>query len=398
VGGDVLCELDLRPGHDGVAAYAAFHDDEHGTGTHHLFVAGSPPPGTVHDLAEVTLLSGLCLFSAPSARLVTRDGAGRLVKVPIAHARTRHFTGPVTDLDLERDLTLQEREGALRLAAVSTAIAARIPREVPVTQLIDVPCAATMLNLLELTWSGHLPPELLHRWCEEVTTRHAQVTTLLSQHLTPTPTTDPPREPTTDTHAHHNRSTDAHPPTEVHRLHAPNTRAHQPHKPGGPNVRVEIRTELSPIADHLVQALSTGHVPAFDTLLALAAAQSPLWEHLIKIAQPETPADLANLSYAAAELTAAHGTQRLVVMIDNPAERKTLRQAHGYAAALAQGPSLGPLLGLYPLERVWVRDRDGHLHHNLYAHDPGHHATTPGGHPINLITLAETAYVRHTPE
>ncbi|MEV1179155.1 hypothetical protein [Nonomuraea sp. NPDC049784] len=344
----VLCELDLRPGHDGVTTYAALS----GRTTHHVFAAGgAPATGTVHDLAEVVQISGVCLWSKHTARLVLE---GQPHERSIAKAQHGLGRGEqVSGLALAAELTLPEEEGTQRLSAVSAVLAERIPPTVPVRQVVDVPCAASMLHLAQLAGDGSLAAALYAQWCERVRERHEQVAALTER-----------------------------------RLEAALPRGSRP-------VTVTVHEEMQPLADYL----SSGRIPDMGTLLKLAAGQSPLWRALIDIARPDTPAKLADLSYVAAELgfaqATADGAPRMVVLVNNPAERKTLRYARQYAPALANYPdvpAIGHMAGTYPLPRIWMRDHTGQVQHNLYAHDPGRHAVDDTGQRIDLVQMAASLY------
>ncbi|MEV4116849.1 hypothetical protein [Nonomuraea sp. NPDC049695] len=358
VPGEVLCERDLRPGHDGLTPYAAFTT---GGRTHHVFVGGRPPQTDIRDLAGIVLLSGVCLFSANAAFLLRGKPA---TPWPIAHAREGRRISRITGLRVDDTLTIQEQEGTLRLPAVSSALAADISPQVPVRQIIDVPCAATMLTLLQHTYTGDLSARLLGRWCDRyVVPRHTRVAGLLQQRL------------------------------------------EQARPPGSRPVEVEVRAPMPALADCLRRTLLAGRVPSLTSLIDLVAAEGPLWARLIDVVRPASPGELADLSYPAASLQAAHhepgSPAPLVVIVDNPHEHKILRYARTYARALACGDdpvAIGPMIGVYPLPRLWTADRSGRLHHNLYAHDPGRRAVTADGRHIDLADLAANLYAPKGPQ
>ncbi len=47
---------------------------------------------------------------------------------------------------------------------------------------------------------------------------------------------------------------------------------------------------------------------------------------------------------------------------------------------------------MYPLPRIWTADREGRVHHNLYAHAPGREAVDAAGRTIDLARPAVALY------
>lgn len=349
---DAISAQDTRPGHDQITIHSGMQLKG---SFHHLFSAGSPPPGRVRDQQAVTLISGSCPFSAQAARLVLKSGR----RVPIADLRRQPLNEPAIDLEIDPALTLYEHDTSLRLASVGAGLAAGIPAEVEVTQLIDVPEVATMLHLLDDSQRGHIPVELLLRWCDAdaVTDRCERLTRLMAQ-----------------------RWRSAYGATQA-----------------GRSIEVRFSNELEAVGTHLREALAHGRVPPAQELVTVAGKQNRLWRRLIEATRPATAAALADLSYAAAQLRAGLSTPdapRLAVAVDNIQEFKIQRHAHQLGPLLADVAPAGTLslVGSYPLGRTWVRDPTGAIRQNLYTHDPGHAALDAAGRRVELAQLAAGLY------
>ncbi|MGV9383573.1 hypothetical protein ACWDRB_47705 [Nonomuraea sp. NPDC003707] len=346
---DVVCQHDTRPGHQGITASSGLAADG---SRHHLFTAGYPPTASVRDLAEVSIISGLCLFSSRAAQIRTESRR----RVPIIDLRHGGLGERAVALLVEDALTLPEEETCLRLASAGAALAARIPAEVDVTVHLAVPKAATALLLLKATHDGEVPPELLLQWCEESAGRHEQVTarsaTRWQSALAAAPTSRP--------------------------------------------VRISTAPELETMLTYLRHALNRGQIPKTAKLAELAAGEDRLLGQLVKIAPPATPVDLANLSNLATQMRAALGTEhapRLAVQVENPAEVKIFRRARDMAEAIqARTPNARMYqAGMFPLERMWVNDPAG-VRLNLHSHDPGRWAVDTDGLPVDLVEVAASLY------
>lgn len=327
--------------------------------TYPVLAAGAIP-GTLQPPARVTLVSGVCLFSGRAALALDEHGRAH----PITAPRTGRLASAIRNLHLGDQLTVQEEETTLRLASLSSALATCIPAPVSIEQVVDVPCAATMLFLLGHAYNGRLTPRLLAHWCDRVDVRHRCVADLFARRL-----------------------------RQAFSSLVPSRR-----------VQIEIRPQLAAVGEHLRYELTRGRLPQWSSLLELAATTDPLWAQLMALAPPNDPYELAQLSYAATALQAARGQPGqlapTVVMVDNPAEHKILRYARSYASALSAGPrplNFGTIAGLYPLPRLLVRARNDRLQHNLYLHDPGRYAVDHRGRLVDLIELATTLYAPRHP-
>ncbi|MGI5274157.1 hypothetical protein ACQEUU_33830 [Nonomuraea sp. CA-218870] len=346
---DALCERDSRPGHETVTAYGGLRLRDV---VHHVLIGGGPPrEGGVADLQEVTFVSGGCHFSARTARVITESGRS----LPVTGLRRGRVGEQIVGLRLDPELTVSEVDTAARLPAVGAGVLSRIPPGVPVRVLLDVPHAATALILLEAAQRGELSPRLLSQWCEAVDARH---------------------------------------PTLV-RLHAERWRAGS--GLGARPMRVEVSAELDIVGAYLRHVLSCGRIPATDELVDVVTARDRFWRALVRIAPPVTPVELAELSYVAAQLRAAASTAespRLAIAVENVHEAKIQRRSGLLARSLrAELPGTRfPLMGLYPLSRIWVRGTDGGVRLNLHTHDPGRWAVDEHGNTVDLIRLADDLY------
>ncbi|MFG1943351.1 hypothetical protein [Nonomuraea sp. NPDC048826] len=346
---DVLCERDARPGHETVTAYGGLRLP--GV-AHHVLIGGGPPrDGSVADLHEITFVSGGCHFSARTARVITESGRS----LPVTGLRRGRVGEQIVRLRLDHELTVSEVDTAARLPAMGAGVLSRIPPGVPVRVLLDVPRAATALILLEAAQRGELSPRLLLQWCEAVDARHPALV----------------------------------------RLHAEHWRAGL--GLGARPMRVEVSAELDVVGAYLRHVLSCGRVPTTDELVDVVTARDRFWRALVRIAPPATPVDLAELSYLAAQLRAAASTAdapRLAIAVENVHEMKIQRRSGLLARSLrTELPGTRfPLVGVYPLSRIWVRGTDGAIRLNLHTHDPGRWAVDEHGNTIDLIRLADHLY------
>ncbi|MEV0151886.1 MULTISPECIES: hypothetical protein [unclassified Nonomuraea] len=349
--GDALCQQDIRPGFGGITAYSGIRL---GRSRHHVFVAGCQlPTARVRDVREVTIITGTCLFSGPSARVITGSGGA----VPIADLRHSTLPDRAIRLEVEEQLTLAEHEATARLASAASGLASRIPPTVDVTVLADVPNTATALHLLESAQRGQVSPALLLDWCDAVAARHDRVSALLT------------------------------------------ARCHAVLAEVGSSqwIRIARPDELEQVGAYLRCALTRGRVPTTLELVSVAASQDPLWQRTVRIARPATPSDLAALSYVVPQIRAALSTRdqpRLAIQVESPQELKILLRSRSLTTALlAHSPdAVIPLAGIYPLGRLWVRGCEGGTHPALYCHDPGRWAVDASGQRIDLVELAVDLY------
>jgi hypothetical protein len=355
---DTLCQQDIRPGHeDVITAYSGLHLDG---ADHHMFTAGRLPTPRVRDQREVTVIWGVCQYSARSAHVITESGR----TVPITNLRHGPLGERAMRLELDDAFTLSEEETSLRLPSAGVSLASRIPAQVDVTMCADVPATATALHLLETTQRGEASPQLLLEWCEAtIAERHPRLNSLLAERW----------------------------------------QAASVGVAGSRPVRTRFTAELDVVGAYLHHALSRGRVPHTVELVDLVASHDPLWRLLVLIAPPTTPAELAYLSYSAAQLRAALSTPeepRLAIAVENIQEFKIQRRTQTLAKELVRTEEFHAtypnarfaLVGTYPLGHFWLRDPDGVVQPNLHTHDPGRWAVDKIGRHVDLVSLAKEMY------
>jgi hypothetical protein len=57
-----MIQRDTRPGHNGLTVFSEAFPNDSGD-AHYVHVAGRPPAGQIGDLAQLNIVSGVCLFS-----------------------------------------------------------------------------------------------------------------------------------------------------------------------------------------------------------------------------------------------------------------------------------------------------------------------------------------------
>ncbi|WP_346101306.1 hypothetical protein [Nonomuraea maheshkhaliensis] len=343
--GDALMEHDLRPGHSGRTPYIGVHLD--GV-THHVWARGAPPRHDARDRRRVEVVSGVCLYSMPAVWLVTATDR----RISLLETRGRNLTEPIIAIEADPRPTLPELEGALRLSTFAASVIARVPSDEPAVFRPDTPYLAYPLYGWQAALDGFWPARLLARWTDWALGRHHQM---------------------------------------VRRQ----ARAFRATLAGRRPVRVRIQPELVNVALHLRAALARGRVPSLEELVNLACRHDWIWRGLIDVAPPTTPLDLAKLTYIAAAYRAGqpiHGQRSVVVFVDDPQEWPILERLRQRAAEMTMGDPVSAI-GLYPLSRFWVQPTDeDRPRPDLYAHDPGRHATDQDGRRIDLAGLAASIY------
>ncbi|WP_431929994.1 hypothetical protein [Nonomuraea jabiensis] len=346
--GDAVIEHDLRPGRSNMTPYVGVCLDGI---THHVWARGTPPPVDLHDLGRVVVLGGICLWSASTAWAIT--AANR--RMPITGYRGRALNKSkrnkrkrIIAVDASPNPTFSEVEGSLRLGTCCAGLAARIPAHVPVVVRLDSPYLSYPLYSLQAALDGQMPARLLAKSTDLAFARHH----------------------------------------EVVRRHARVVRAAVA---GRRPMHLDVRPELTRVAQHLRANLARGHVLPFEDLVDLASQQGQLWKELITREPPTTPLELGYLTYIASALRASRpidGRPSLVVIVDDPSEWRILERTRKLAQQMGTGL---PPVGLHPLSRFWVNTGD-QSRPDLYAHDPGRYALDEDGRYIDLFDLGASLY------
>ncbi|MEV5554923.1 hypothetical protein AB0L44_14845 [Nonomuraea wenchangensis] len=340
-----LLQQDTRPGRHGITAYPRLDAD--GVG-HHLAVMGRLPPGHVRDLAQVRLVSGMCLFGSRAAQLVLTSGR----RLPISQLRHEPLTERATGLALEPDLTVYEHDTSLRLACAAASLGVRVPAHTETLHALDVPRTATMLMLLDDAQQGMVPAAVLVRWCQAVTDRHARLRPIARQRW---------------------------------------QAAWAATGSASPLLLVDV-DELQAVETVLRRALAVGRIPNTPELISAAAGQDRLWQQLVALTRPTTATDLADLSYIASYLRGGAGPT-LTLGVETVQEGKILLRARHLRHLLADCPAPPPhLAAVYALGRLWTREAEGALQHNLYTHDVARHAVDADGRNRPLAEVCADIY------
>jgi hypothetical protein len=306
-------------------------------------------PG-VADYERVTVVSGSCLFSARSVRLVPEDGrAGPSLLSPFDGTLDRAVAGIAVD---ER-LTLYEYELEARLTRAIADVVDLIPSSTELRLVLDVPRVQYYFLVLDGFDAGLIPPEVALQWFDHVDARRSLVVERLRRGLAAR----------------------------------------------GIERAFEVCTEtvLDPLARSIRAAVREGR-PLQASALAAAEplVSSPLWRQLLRVSPPVSFGELSHLSYAAELLQA--GTRRtgepasLGLVVDSPREHKILARARTLAKSLLRDdPQLvTALLGLYCEERLMLA-RDG-ARVALYLGDPGTDLTDEHGTPLDAFALVDELY------
>lgn len=268
-------------------------------------------------IEKVDYITGSCLWSSGTAQARTADG-----KLVTLVDPKRPIREKIVNLELDEVMTVYETDTINRLSGV---IASLGTENSPARKVfLSIPKTEYKLYLFEALRDGHMSLELFAKWCREVELRHVRVKELLCAKL----------------------------PAHLSKI---------------------VLDPLQPL-EPLVEEILGGNLQAGDAALKAAknilSAASPLWAEALRIHTKGggdiSWADLAYISYALAELTAADISEekgKLCVAVDNRHEVRIFERAEKLNAILKVPVRL---LVLISHELVQVKQGTRQWFDNLY--------------------------------
>ncbi|GAA2815047.1 hypothetical protein [Nonomuraea dietziae] len=343
--GDALCGIDPATGNTTVYTGLAL-----GGGRPYTFATGSLPADGLRKAAELTVITGHCLWPEDAVRLVTTTGqrmsllalrSCRLVDVPAIVSI--EWDGP--------ELSVYEIESCARLADSVAALAAPAGLRLPTTIAVQLPRLQYYGIVEPLLRSGKMCPEL-----------GVHLFDLIDDHRG--------------------------------RLIAHWERQLELRLPAGWRSRIEVsaRPELDHFADRVYHGLTRGRVLGVHDLPA-ADRCDPVIAAVLRHMRPRTVAELGVATYVAQYLRAGVGGS-LAVAVENDPERRILSTARRVATELGSHRG-GPvrMVGLYPLGRLWATQAGTVTRPDLYQHTPGRWARdSASGELVDLLQLCGDLY------
>ncbi|GAA2701887.1 hypothetical protein GCM10010412_099820 [Nonomuraea recticatena] len=351
IAGDALCGIEPVTGNTTVYTGLAL-----GGARPYTFATGSLPADGLRKAAELTVITGHCLWPEDAVRLVTTTGrrmsllalrSCRLVDVPAIVSI--EWDGP--------ELSVYEIESCARLAGSVAALAAPACLRLPTTIAVQLPRLQYYGIVEPLLRSGKMCPELGVHLFDLIDDHRGRIV------------------------AHWERQLELRLPAGWRSW-----------------IEVSARPELDHFADRVYHALTRGRVLGVHDLPA-ADRCDPAIAAVLRHMRPRTVAELGVATYVAQYLRAGVGGG-LAVAVENDPERRILSTARRVAAEF--GSHLGGpvrMVGLYPLGRLWATRAGTATRPDLYRHTPGRWARySASGELVDLLQLCGDLYpVRREP-
>jgi hypothetical protein len=241
---------------------------------------------------DISIVTGSCLFSAETARVITESGRNLPLTTPGVQIDEK-----IASLAIDPRLSLYEVETLNRLPSFINAM---VREGSNINRLhVNVPDVEYYLYALSAYEQGFLSSEHALEWFDHVDTRHERLFQQMSR-----------------------RS-----------LRGINQAR---------DLEVIDDMPLAPIKPYILDSVAAGDVPSIQNTVELLADQSSLWNDILTVESPMTWQDINDLSYVYAELQAGYNDPvkkssnqvRLAVVVDNPSESKIVANAKRIAGKL----------------------------------------------------------------
>ncbi|MGW5687210.1 hypothetical protein [Nonomuraea sp. NPDC003754] len=348
--GSALCGVDPVTGNTTV--YTGL---ELGGGRPFTFATGSLPGAGLRELAELAIITGLCLWPEAAVRLVTATGQ----RIPLLALRSCQLAEIGAIVSVEWDgpqLSVAEIDSCARLAGTAAALAASASALVPTTIAVQLPRLQYYGFVEPLLRSGKMRPELGLHVAALVDDRRCRLNEHLRWQL------------------------------ELRLPAAWRSR-----------VQVVARPELDHFADRVYQGLTRGQVLGVEDLAA-DDRRDPIIAAVLHYMRPRTIAQLGVAAYVAEYLRAGlsrnRGAVRVAVAVENDQERRILTTARQLAPSISRSLDLPVhLAGLYPLGRLWATRAGIATRPDLYQHTPRRWVRdSAAGELVDLHQLCQALY------
>jgi hypothetical protein len=308
--------------------------------------------GNVGNYNEVSIHSGICLFSDMAAQF--RDEHGRTPSL------LKHLAGgptsPLVEITADPGLSFYEFLTLRHLPRLIADVADSLPEGIPLSITVDVPQAQYYGYLLEALRSGLASSELAVHWFDLVDERNRHLRGLFKRRLQ----------------------------VELSRIGC-----------HGCLVDVLPAPSMEILGDFIRDEVQRGRVPSAEDLVAVVLRTGdPIWELIAAHAHPETIVQLNDACNIAEILRGTgiveEGSHRLAIVVDNYQEFP--RREHVQRLLDSVGsPGRLAALGIYAAERIMNVDQDGYVT-TPYLLDPGRHIRDDSGRTVDLFRYADALY------
>lgn len=278
------------------------------------------------DKPRIKVISGPCLFSAPSVEATDRAGNVHFLTDPSALDGIKH---PIVDIRIDGRLQPYEVDSILKLTGTMHALdTAR--KEVAVG--LNIPMVEYWFYALDAYQKGLIDGSLLLDWFDQVKKRADGIARLMTARI-----------------------------------------------PSG--VSVEKISPLDFAAESVRRIVERGKKDIFGNILYVLQATDPDWKKLIDATDPQRFVDLGYLSYTAAHLKTAQ-EDTLPVVIENPEEVKIMDRTKELIGGFAPN---AVMLGIFPHSNATLKQEPTNGKRFLYFHKPDE-----SGHLAALSEVART--------
>jgi hypothetical protein len=231
----------------------------------------------------------------------------------------------------------------------------------PISVTLDVPRVQYFLYLLDAFYRGLVPSRLIWRWFGLVNERNGIVIELLRREL---------QRALVDLGCGH-------------------------------RVSIRVAENFAPLESLIARSITTRVPLGLGEMTRRLSDFDPIWMAVLGVTSPATHQELIYLSYAVEQLrlgvNEAGGSRCLTVVVDNASEWRATTQARAIAATgrTIRQAHVGPLLGIYPLERAFTSEATGRT--DLYYHDPGREFIDSAGRSYDIPQLLARIYPERHP-
>lgn len=264
------------------------------------------------DKPRIKVISGPCLFSAPSVEAIDEEGNVHFLTDPSALEGIKH---PLVGIKIDERLQPYEVDSILKLTGTMQALDTDRKK---VTIGLNIPMVEYWFYALDAYQKGLISSPLLLDWFDKVKKRAAGIEQLMT-----------------------NRA------------------------PKG--AEVQKVNPLDFAAETVVRLVERGQKDIFGSIEFALQTVNPTWRKLIDLTKPPRFVDLGYLSYTAAHLITAQEADTLPVVIENPEEVKIIERTQKLIKDFAPGASV---LGIFPHSNAMLKHEPNNGKRFLYFHRP----------------------------
>lgn len=254
--------------------------------------------GTSVKLKEVdnfTVISGPCLFSAPSAQAIDKDGKIYSLSDPLSLDSVEQ---KITDVRVDSNLQPYEIDAILRL----TQVISSLNKKKNVTVALNIPRLEYWFYALDLYERGLFEQSALGKWFSEVNKRAAGLENLIQRRLPP-------------------------------------------------EFNVSKANPLTPVEQRILEGVKNGGEHLFEESVDVLR-DNPIWNYAISREEPKRFSQLGYLSYPMAHLLTIQNKDQMTVVVESPEETKIMDKTLKLIKGTVDSATV---LGLYPHSNLLIK-------------------------------------------